>query len=372
MSKTQVFYEFNEELESLWSDFESEADFLPFQSYEWQRYWNTEVGQSKYKIDVCIVVCLVDDRVRAIFPFGTKRAMGARILGFLGQDEGDYSAPLVGPKMSPGEFKDIWSEVLTVTPCHDVVYFRNMPKLINQSDNFLLDNISIQLTQSSYSTTLPDSFEEYSLRLSKSMLKDNKRMARRLSELGKLKFAVLETPEDFNKVLEVMISQKESRYLSSGARNIFAEKSVRAFYSNIFNLLSKGFGVHLSALTLDDEILATHLGIRHRDQFYYLMPTFNHDDKWRKFSLGRIHLEKLVDWAINNGINKFDFTIGGESYKSIWCEEQMAIYTHLKLRSCRGTIYYLYLLVLELIKSNPLLKKSALKILSWRLKIQNN
>ena len=74
MSKTQVFYEFNEELESLWSDFESEADFLPFQSYEWQRYWNTEVGQSKYKIDVCIVVCLVDDRVRAIFPFGTKRA----------------------------------------------------------------------------------------------------------------------------------------------------------------------------------------------------------------------------------------------------------------------------------------------------------
>tara|TARA_B110001450_G_scaffold256385_1_gene286679 strand:+ start:15488 stop:16603 length:1116 start_codon:yes stop_codon:yes gene_type:complete len=369
--KAKVFYEFNEELASLWSDFESDAHFLPFQSYEWQRYWNTEVGQPKYKIDVCIVVCLVDDRVRAIFPFGIKRAIGARILGFLGQDEGDYSAPLLGPKMGPNEFKDIWIEVLAVIPCHDVVYFRNMPKLINQSDNLLLENIATQHIEFSYSTTLPNSFEEYSLRLSKSMLKDNKRMVRRLSELGELKFAVLETPEDFNKVIDVMISQKESRYILSGARNIFTDKSVRTFYSNIFNLLSKGFGMHLSALTLDDEILATHLGIRNRDQFYYLMPTFNHDDKWRKFSLGRIHLEKLVDWAIDNGINKFDFTIGGESYKSIWCDGEMAIYRHLKLRSFRGTIYYRYLLVLELIKSNPLLKKSALKILSWRLKIQN-
>ena len=326
MIKTEIFHNFNEKLKLLWSGFESDAHFLPFQSYEWQQYWNTEVGQPKYRIEICIVVYLVDDRVRAIFPFGIKKAMGARILGFLGADEGDYSAPLLGPNMGPNEFKDIWNEVLTVTPCHDVVYFKNMPKLVNNSDNFLLDNISVQHTESSYSTTLPDSFKEYSLRVSKSMLKDNKRMVRRLSELGELKFTVLEVSDDFNKVLEVMISQKESRYLSSGARNIFFDKSVKGFYSNLYNLFSKGFGVHLSALMLDDQILATNLGIRHRDQFYYLMPTFNHDDKWRKFSLGRIHLEKLIDWAIENGISKFDFTIGGEPYKAIWCDAEMLIY----------------------------------------------
>lgn len=371
MTKIEVFYEFNEELESLWRDFEAEAHFLPFQSYEWQRYWNTEVGQPKYKMEIYIVVCLVDGRVRAIFPFGIKRAMGARILEFFGADEADYSAPLLGASMDSEEFKLIWIEVLRVIPCHDIAYFRNIPKLINQSDNFLLDNISTQHTDFSYSTILPKSFEDYSLRLSKNMLKDNKRMVRRLSEVGELKFAVLETSEDFNKVVEVMIAQKESRYALSGAKNIFCDKSVRKFYSNLFTLLSKGFGVHLSALMLEDEILATHLGIRHQDQFYYLMPTFNHDDKWRKFSLGRIHLEKLVDWAIGNGINKFDFTIGGESYKTIWCDGEMAIYRHLKIRSFRGAIYYAYFLALELIKSKPLLKKSALKILSLHQKIKN-
>jgi CelD/BcsL family acetyltransferase involved in cellulose biosynthesis len=370
MIKAEVFYEFNEELKSLWSDFESDANSLPFQSYEWQRYWNAEVGQPKYKMDICIVVCLVDDRVRAIFPFGIKRAMGARILEFLGADEADYSAPLLGIRMDSEEFRNIWIEVLKIIPSYDVVYFKNIPKLINQSDNFLLENIFTKQANLSYSTILPDSFEEYSLRLSKSMLKDNKRMVRRLSELGELKFSVLVTSEDFNRVVEVMISQKESRYTLSGARNIFYDKAVKNFYSNIFTLLNRGFGVHLSALMLDDEILATHLGIRYRDQFYYLMPTFNHDAKWRKFSLGRIHLEKLVGWSIDNGISKFDFTIGGESYKGIWCDSEMATYRHLKIRSFRGVIYYAYFLVLELIKSKPFLKKLAVKILSLRQKYQ--
>ena len=341
MTKTKIFYEFNEELESLWSNFESDAHFLPFQSLKWQQYWNAKVGQPKYKMDVCIVVCLDDDRVRAIFPFGVKRVMGARILEFLGADEADYSAPLIGIGMDSKEFKDIWIEVLKIIPRHDVIYFRNIPKLVNQSCNFLLGNILKQHSGFAYSSSLPESFEDYSLRLSKGMLKDNKRMVRRLSELGKLKFAVIETSEDFKRVLEVMIAQKEIRYKLSGAKNIFYDKSVRNFYSNLFTLFNKGFGVHLSALMLDDEILATHLGICHQDQFYYLMPTYNHADKWRKFSLGRIHLEKLVDWAISNGIKKFDFTIGGESYKNIWCDEEMAIYRHLKIRSFRGIIFYL-------------------------------
>lgn len=372
MIRTEIFHEFDEKLEFFWRAFESDAHVLPFQSYDWQRYWNTEVGQPKYRIKIFVVVCFGDGRVRAIFPFGIKRVMGARILGFLGADENDYSAPLIGPNMSSTEFKDIWKEVLTVASGQDVVYFRNMPKQITRSDNFLLDNIAVKQTEYAYSISLPNSFKEYSLRLSKSMMKDNKRMVRRLSELGELKFQVFETRDDFNNVLEVMISQKETRYLSSGARNIFFDQSVRSFYSNFYDLFCKGFGVHLSALILDDQVLATHLGIRHGDQFYYLMPTFNADDKWRKFSLGRIHLEKLIDWAIENGIVKFDFTIGGESYKAIWCDGEMPIYNHLKIRSFRGIIYFLYLLLFETIRSKPFLKNLAIKILSWRQKFSTN
>jgi CelD/BcsL family acetyltransferase involved in cellulose biosynthesis len=312
---------------------------------------------------ICVVICTVDSRVRAIFPFGIYLSLGARVLSFLGGEEADYGAPLLATNVDSNEFKDIWATVLKFIPSHDVVFFRNMPNNINKSYNFLLENIEIKESGMSYSATLPESFYDYSLRLSKSMSKDNRRMVRRLSEMGELTFKVIDTPEEFKKIIEILISQKEARYTSSGARNIFHNEHIKNFYINIFTLFNCGINVHLSTLMLDDEILSTHLGIQDREQFYYLMPTFNHDYKWKKFSLGRIQLERLIKWAIDNGIKKFDFTIGGESYKKNWCNSEMAIYSHFRLRSPRGFFYSLYFLVLEFVKSNPLLKKLTVKIL---------
>ena len=367
----EIFTEFNEDLKGLWGAFDLQSNSLPFHSYEWQRYWNEQVGQPKYNMAICVVVCTVDSRVRAIFPFGINVTMGARVLSFLGAEEADYGAPLLATDIDSKEFKALWAAVSSSIPPHDVVFFRNMPKNINKTDNFLLENIKTKESGMSYSTTLPDTFDDYSLRLSKSMLKDNRRMVRRLSEMGELTFKVIYTPEEFKKTIQILISQKETRYSLSGAKNIFHNERIKSFYTNIFTLLNRGFNIHLSVLMLDDEILATHLGIHDRDQFFYLMPTFNHDDKWKKFSLGRIHLERLINWAIDNHIKKFDFTIGGESYKSNWCNSEMAIYNHFKLRSPRGVIYFLYFLVLELVKSKPLLKKLAVKILSLSHRIKN-
>ena len=53
----------------------------------------------------------------------------------------------------------------------------------------------------SYSATLPELFDDYALRLSKSLLKDNRRMTRRLSERGELTFKVINEPETFKKTI---------------------------------------------------------------------------------------------------------------------------------------------------------------------------
>tara|TARA_B100000780_G_scaffold261631_1_gene214188 strand:- start:15360 stop:16478 length:1119 start_codon:yes stop_codon:yes gene_type:complete len=369
--KLRVFNEFNDELKHIWKSLESESNSFPFQAYEWQRYWNEHVGQPKYKMNLCIVVCSYENKIRAIFPFGIKTIMFSRVLTFLGEDEADYSAPLISSYLSSDEFKKFLPKVFKIVPPHDAIYFKNIPKLINKSENFLLKNISSKETGYAYSIKLPSSFEDYAIRLSKSMLKDNKRMIRRLSEIGELKFNVLTQSDDFKSILKEMILQKENRYKLSGARNIFNDSSVKNFYTNIHDLLDDGlFKIHLSSLSLNNVVLATHLGIHYKDQFYYLMPTFNDDLKWSKFSLGRIHLEKLINWTIDNKINKFDFTIGAEAYKSIWCDEEMAIYTHLKINNLRGIGFYAYFQIIKLIKSNSFLKTIAVKLLSIRYSLK--
>lgn len=363
MMQVDVYTEFNKELMSYWTYFESECHSFPFQSFEWQRYWYEKVGEPKYNFSLCIIVCRVDNRVRAIFPFGIRTSFCARVLEFLGSGEADYSAPLIATNMSSIEFRDIWSVLIKYIPPHDIVHFRNLTKFIHIGENFLLNNISVKEIGKAYSVILPNTFEDYSKKLSKSMLKDNRRMTRRIKEKGDLKFVILEKEYEFNEVLNTMVSQKEARYTNSGARNIFLDNSVRNFYKQIYLLSKRGLDIHLSALMIDHEILATHLGIHYKNQFYYLMPTFNHDEKWEKFSLGRLHLERLFHWATENDVKKFDFTIGAESYKKTWCNEEMLIFRHLKLISLRGLICYIYCILYEYIRSRKTLRKFALKFI---------
>ena len=134
----KVYNSFNKELESLWSSFELAANSIAFQSYAWQHYWNEKVGQPNYAIDLCIVVCFSDGEVQAIFPFGIRRALGARVLEFLGVGEADYSAPLIGVKLCAEQFREIWAAVLEAVPMHDVVHFKNMPQIIGNS-NIVID-----------------------------------------------------------------------------------------------------------------------------------------------------------------------------------------------------------------------------------------
>ena len=182
MMQIELFSEFNDDLRSYWKNFENECYLYPFQLFEWQNYWYEKVGKPKYNFSLCIIVCRVDCQVRAIFPFGIRTFSYAKVLEFLGSDEVDYNSPLIANNMSSNEFGDIWTNLKRKIPRHDIVHFRNLPKFIHKGENFLLKHITSKITDKSFSILLPNSFADYSKSLSKSMLKDNRRMVRRLNE----------------------------------------------------------------------------------------------------------------------------------------------------------------------------------------------
>lgn len=368
----QIFQDFNNELKLLWQDFEANAKVLVFQSYEWQKYWYEQIGKPEYDISICVTVVSIENQIRTIFPLGVSKKFGARVLEFMGADQADYNAPLIANGMGAIEFTKIWKRILGVLPPHDVIYFKNIPEAIRKSDYFLLGNVSTKKVGSSFFATLPNSKEAYFTTLSKRMLKDNKKMTRKLSEMGKLRFLVIDNYSNFDRMLDIGLSQKSSRYNLTEQRNIFQNKSVKRFFTNIYDLKKSGLNVHLSALVLDEEVLATHLGILYQDRLYYLLPTFSQDSKWKKYSLGRIHLEKLTAWAIDNKVREFDFTIGSEAYKKQWCNNEMDIYRYFKMRSFRGIMYLIYYVALELIKGNDFTKNLVIQLLNMSHKTSKN
>ena len=134
-----------------------------------------------------------------------------------------------------------------------------------------------------------------------------------------------------------MIEQKTFRYLNSGVKNIFAFDEYKEFYKSIS---LDDNNIHVSALYLNDKIIATHWGVATNKHFYLLMPTYDYD--WMKYSSGRIHLKYLVEWACKNNYNIFDFTIGDESYKKEWCDKVLMLKTNYAVKSFKGYIFIVF------------------------------
>lgn len=361
--QVHIYHTFDAQLEGIWRCLQADSDHYVFQSFEWLAHWQHTVGQHSYGIEPAVAVVSDSRRPLALFPFGIRRASGARVLEFLGGVQSDYNAPLMLPEVStPGQFNRLWGKVLEELPAHDVRYFARMPQQLSGLRNCFIDMMPSFCEGFSYAATLPDSWDEFRHGLPSKFQKDNARMIRRLSEMGRFEFVVAKSANEFNHIVEAMFAQKERRYRETGARNILADIHTRTFYSGLDEGIGGEVNIHLSALMLNGEILATHLGAVHRGRFYYLFPTYA-GGEWAKFSPGRLLLENLVQWAISNKLRTFDFTIGGEAYKEIWCDSEMPLHRTVIPLTLRGRIFAISQALIYWIKHNRRARALAMGVL---------
>lgn len=363
--QVNIYHFFDKKLEDIWHNLEHDCDHFVFQSYEWLAHWQRTIGQTAYGIEPIIAIISDSNRPVAIFPFGIRRLRNLRILEFLGGVQSDYNAPLILPRVSESiQFRFLWNMMLDSLPSHDVRHFTRMPQQLGNLRNPILDMVPSFFEGAAYAATLPDSWELFRQRLPIRFQKDNARMVRRLTEMGRLEFVIANTASEFGDVVGTMLAQKEHQYKETGARNILSDINTCNFYRELVCAVGSQGNIHMSTLMLDGHILATHLGAIYRGRFYYLLPSFSRG-ALEKFSPGRLLLEKLVQWAISNKIKIFDFTCGGESYKKIWCDSEMPLYRSSQPLTLRGHIFAKKQSFILWIKINP----KARAIAMWGLKM---
>jgi len=335
-----IYREFCEPLKKMWLALQDDVKVEAFQTYEWLFHWQSVVGSMSDNISPCLIV--VHDNCRslaAIFPFSLRRVGIFRVIEFMGGAQSDYNAILLRREYrNHNAFKDIWKLVLRNLPSHDIKLFLRMPLVLDDLPNPMVSILPVSYQTSSYSATLASSWELFSNRLPSKMLKENARFSRRLSEIGRLKFKIATSIEDYNNLCEDLFRQKQMRYNETGARNILLNLSVKNFYKNAFFAKSNRIQFQLSSLMLDDKTMATHWGVIYGDTFYYLLPAFESGDL-DKYSPGRLLLQNLIEWAIGAGIKKFDFTTGSESYKRIWCDSTVKLYKAILPNTFLGIIF---------------------------------
>jgi CelD/BcsL family acetyltransferase involved in cellulose biosynthesis len=334
----------------LWTHFEEESDYYVFQSFNWLKNWHDFIG-SKLGIRPCItVVEKPDGHLLMLLPLGIWKHRGTRCLTWLGGKISDYHGPLLsrdfGERITAEVFASIWEEVLKILPRHDVIMLEKQPAVITMQDNPFLNLPCAPHPSNGHIANLPDSFDTFLReRRNSKWIGTHKRKQRRLASHGKPGFMVATAQDDVDRILATMIRQKSQSYRAMGVPVLFEQDGYRDFIEYLSSRHITDSPVHLSALTLDETILATHWGLVYKGRFYYLLPSYEHG-KYSEYSPGTILLQHLFDWCIRNGVGVYDFTDGDEPYKFLWSDQEIRLYDYFAARTFRG-VPYVWLLQLK-------------------------
>lgn len=345
--EVKVYRTFCDELEQYWRVAEQEFKPFVFHTYDWCQTWYEKKGHGNSNLFIFVVK--KHGQIEAIFPFCLNSILSVKVLSLLGGRLADYQAPLV---KSTNELQTIWSKIEPYLPKHDVLSLNRLPvsfSLFTKGIKGQIQTLEIP-TAAIYLPTEKTALEEC---ISKRKIKDLRRYERRLSEYGYLSFDVYETFYPESDIINFLIEQKKLQYKKTGVRNILADNKVEKFYRELSEINSgdSGVKVHLSTLRIGKKIIAAHLGLVHQGHFYYLMPSYL-DDELSKFSPGSVLLYFLIRWSVENKFEVFDLTIGNESYKSSWSNNQSSVHSIVKPNSFLGWFFSYAILVVSYLKNN--------------------
>ncbi len=330
-----------EELRDDWLSLQSIGKSYVFQSYQWVAHWLQTAGKLQgVEPFVVSVRQAVDNAPFLIIPLALQSIRGVRHLTALGGFHADYAGAVLRGDLAASYSPERVRETIVARAKQsgvDLIWVRNIPQFIEEVPNPLYRSGSAP-SDLALSASLDESWDKfYSSHVKSRIRADSRRQTRRLSDLGQLRFRIAEDEQETRRLTEVMIAQKQARYNVKNIKDQFTGKGNRDFYLGAEQGGSPPCGVQVSALLLDDKVLAVHWGAVRDGRFYYLMPS--HDSQWESYSPGRLLLEHLMQWSFANGLRVFDFTNGEEPYKMEWANVKTPLYEYRQPLTLKGRMY---------------------------------
>jgi len=353
----KVFSALNSELKAYWQNFEIKSNSYCFQSYEWIENYKNNFTHNNKKYSLCVIVVLIKSKILCILPLEIEKRANVKILKWVGDKHFDYMAPILSEdfNLNKENFIQLWKEINNLLPRIDLTYFSKQPEFINNIQNPFVVFLRNYKDSNTRNIFLPNTWKEYTTAiLKKNFYIQNLRKKKLLKKLGNVKFRIINNKNEKKEYIEKLIEQKNVRLSSKGVKNFFNQEDLN-FYKNFEKKELKEIKTHISALSLNDELIAIHWGVIYKKRFYYLLLSMK-EENLRKYSPGRLLISLLIRWSIAKKLKIFDFTLGDEEYKKSWSNRFSTLHNHIMLNSFHGFILY------SLIKIKLILKLVYKKI----------
>ncbi len=353
MYKYKIFESFDNELEIIWKKTELDKDKI-FDTFDWHKSWHKNIGRLNGRALIIVIEDLSNDSFKKIiFPLIIKKYFFFTILEWSGYPFSDLNSPISNKKINQSDI-DYFLQILKILKkTHEINIFIainqinvDFIKVITKTKNFKLLNTSCHY----FYNFKKEDFELRKIKNLKYVIKDIQRQKRRFEE----EISFINNPKDEKlkiKIFNKLIKFKYDQYDRNKSWNYLKYTNYIEFLSSQIN----NQNIHLSALLVEDKIIAVHMGYLYKKNFFYILPAYDYN--YKKLSVGNILLLELFE-NFKQNLNTFDFTIGEEIYKAKWTNNKNQAYDFIFYTDLKGFIFYIFMLSKKIIKKSNFLTKN--------------
>jgi CelD/BcsL family acetyltransferase involved in cellulose biosynthesis len=304
-----------EALAPAWAElFAAAPETGPFQSPDWLLAWRRAflAGGGLWTLAVRCGTALL-----GVAPFFLHwHPQDGRQLTLLGNGLADRQDLLVRPEAKDAVLQALARRLAERRGLWETADFRDLPE-----GSALLDLPLPGRTERIEAETpcpvldLPQAPEAVVAGLPRSRRTDLRRCARRLAEVGALRFACADAVSRAAH-LAALVRLHGARWRACGEPGVLADAAVLGFHEEVTApLMARGL-LRLEALWLDTRIIAVHYALRRGTRGYSYLHAF--DPELAAYGPGWLLMARSLEAAARDGVRRFDFLRGGEAYKYAW------------------------------------------------------
>jgi CelD/BcsL family acetyltransferase involved in cellulose biosynthesis len=314
----------------------------PFQHRYWLGAWYDAFPAISPLI--AIVSDAATGRDLALLPLVCREQGGVRIVEFADLGLTDYNAPILGP-LAPGdvtEAREICRALLAglrgLPEAVDLLRMKKMPTNVGGRPNPLASLGRIgSCSLNSNLVVIGDDYDAYQASIKRMQLP---RCWRVFNRHPGATFRILTSADEALTLLDTMDAQQHQRMKQLGLEFVLNDGCRARFYRDIVGRgIAEGYAI-VSTLICNGEIVATSLGVR-QGAHYSLLRTSNAGRPWSGCSPGLLVVERTMAALHQQGVRKFDLSIGNYRYKRRFGASQFPLTDVSIAISWRGVPYVL-------------------------------
>lgn len=278
----------------------------------------------------------VNDRLVMVLPLLRRRYRRLRVIEFADLGVSDYVMPVVSDVAINAIIADplVRERVQAILKPFDILRIRKLRTPSMLLERLLGATDCRQMSTGAYAVPLGSDFAAWRANnMSASYCKQLDRKSRQLHRMGKVNFDCVSDVETIKTALLKMQEYRRPRFESG---DLLQDPIYFDFYLDVAIRGRSGMA-RLYSTFMDGVPIASVWGLSHKGSFLVILVGFDHDN-YRSQSVGALTFEMIAKHAISVGDCELDFTIGDETYKTLFGAQRSPLYQIIRSGSVPGAI----------------------------------